>query len=649
MKKTAVLLAIIMAVSIIPVVSAAELPNEFWGLNDNYTAALNSSDYYGIINYGTQITNLIRNEEHTEQVCNIMASRLDQIGIAYEHLGDYPAAAQTYTEYIPYAEALNLYDGLKIARAKVLQYTPDIKAYTAAPSSYQPVYYGAKNEPKSGTLFGKVYHDGDTDTFSKESCTLIYLEFGNNDFAWVRGVLEDARKNNLAVEFAWNFTHEGNDMANVRNNTQHIYDVLNIFKEYSDIPIFLRIGAEMNIWSVPAAPSDFIDSFRYIAGIAKAECSNVATVWSVAHASSWNINMDDYYPGDEYVDWVGISAYMNKHFLGQEWSDAEKFNEVVFSAGDSADPVKLVSEIVEKYGSRKPIMLAESGASHTVRPMGKDTTDWAVTKLRQMYNYLPMVYPQIKLIMYFDVVMPNETNDYALYSNDRMLSAYNDTTGQAVGLIANSYNSAPSQTFKELSDGFIAADNYLPLSTYVHTYGIDEPRVNYYIDGGWIGSSSALPYSFSYELANISNGVHTLTVEAESYGKLLAKRDYTFTKYEHIAININDEYISSDVPPIIENDRTLVPIRVVSEYLGANVDWNEYEQSVTITKDNLTAKLILGDTNIYDANNYVQTVIDVPAKTINDRTMVPIRAVATLFGAAVDWDGNTNTVLITTK
>ena len=69
--------------------------------------------------------------------------------------------------------------------------------------------------------------------------------------------------------------------------------------------------------------------------------------------------MDDYYPGDEYVDWVGCSLYSQKYFLGRnDWPDAEKFNEIVFRSGQNADPVLALSKLVETYGNRKPIALS---------------------------------------------------------------------------------------------------------------------------------------------------------------------------------------------------------------------------------------------------------------------------------------------------
>ena len=68
--------------------------------------------------------------------------------------------------------------------------------------------------------------------------------------------------------------------------------------------------------------------------------------------SNWYINTDDYYPGDEYVDWVGISSYAHKYFRGdktQPWN-----SQIAFKAGDSSEPVRAIQKIVETYGNRKP-------------------------------------------------------------------------------------------------------------------------------------------------------------------------------------------------------------------------------------------------------------------------------------------------------
>ena len=127
----------------------------------------------------------------------------------------------------------------------------------------------------------------------------------------------------------------------------------------------------MNIWGTRADPEGFKAAFRHVANLSRQYTTNTAMVWSINKVSSWDIEMNDYYPGDEYVDWVGVSCYSGKYFLGRnDWPEKEKFNEVVFQTGDNADPVRGMREVITKYGGRKPIMLAESGASHTIQSLG---------------------------------------------------------------------------------------------------------------------------------------------------------------------------------------------------------------------------------------------------------------------------------------
>lgn len=90
-----------------------------------------------------------------------------------------------------------------------------------------------------------------------------------------------------------------------------------------------------------------------------------------------------------------------------------------------------------------------------------------------------------------------------------------------------------------------------------------------------------------------------------------------------------------DTKPQIVNDRTLVPVRMVAEQLGAVVDWNEAEQKVTVVKDDLSIVLTINNQTVY-VNGQPQT-LDVPATMISDRTMVPFRFIFETFDMQVDW------------
>ena len=63
-----------------------------------------------------------------------------------------------------------------------------------------------------------------------------------------------------------------------------------------------------------------------------------------------------------------------------------------------------------------------------------------------------------------------------------------------------------------------------------------------------------------------------------------------------VKVYVNDTEMITDAPIIIENDRTLVPVRAILEYLDYNVDWDGDAQKVTIAKDETTLNLIIGDT-----------------------------------------------------
>lgn len=104
---------------------------------------------------------------------------------------------------------------------------------------------------------------------------------------------------------------------------------------------------------------------------------------------------------------------------------------------------------------------------------------------------------------------------------------------------------------------------------------------------------------------------------------------------------------TNDVAPIIRNDRTMLPARFAAESLGAKVEWNEELQQVTITKDDVTIVITIGSDKVLV--NGEEKTIDSPAFIENDRTYTPIRFICEELGADVDWNETTQTVTITKK
>ncbi|MBQ7266246.1 MAG: copper amine oxidase N-terminal domain-containing protein [Firmicutes bacterium] len=116
----------------------------------------------------------------------------------------------------------------------------------------------------------------------------------------------------------------------------------------------------------------------------------------------------------------------------------------------------------------------------------------------------------------------------------------------------------------------------------------------------------------------------------------------------NVYILIDGKEVESDTEPqITAEGRTIVPLRVISENLGGDVDWDGEEKVVTVKKDDKKLVLKIGE-NVMD-NNGTELKLDSPAVIINSRTMVPLRAISESFGCNVDWDGETKTVLIETQ
>ncbi|HOO12526.1 MAG TPA: stalk domain-containing protein, partial [Bacillota bacterium] len=112
-----------------------------------------------------------------------------------------------------------------------------------------------------------------------------------------------------------------------------------------------------------------------------------------------------------------------------------------------------------------------------------------------------------------------------------------------------------------------------------------------------------------------------------------------------VTIKLNGKVLNTDVPAVIIDNRTLVPIRVITESTGADVQWDGQNYEVTINTADKRVKLKINSSEM--EINGKKVALEVPAKLINDRTMVPVRAITEVLGLEVGWDNSTYTVLLT--
>jgi hypothetical protein len=116
--------------------------------------------------------------------------------------------------------------------------------------------------------------------------------------------------------------------------------------------------------------------------------------------------------------------------------------------------------------------------------------------------------------------------------------------------------------------------------------------------------------------------------------------------YDGINVFMNGKHIAfDDAKPENLNGRVLVPVRVISEEMGADVTYNSQTKQVIIVKGNKTIELTIGSQEAYVNGDKV--LLDVPATAVEGRTMVPLKFVSENMDAYVDWDGESQVVFIT--
>ena len=121
-----------------------------------------------------------------------------------------------------------------------------------------------------------------------------------------------------------------------------------------------------------------------------------------------------------------------------------------------------------------------------------------------------------------------------------------------------------------------------------------------------------------------------------------------YEKPEKITTYLNNEQLNFDILPITENDRTLVPMRAIFEALGAEVEWENETQTATATKEGITVSVTIDSNRMLKNGEEIELDVPARLVE-DSRTLVPLRAVSEAFGCQVEWDEELQRVDIYTK
>ena len=518
---------ILVSILIISSLSSAAYADQFWNLYQLGENKKNSGDIFGAIEAWQGIINLYESDTSRDAVIRT-AVYWTKIAEVYNNMGWYGEAQQAYKKIEAAWNSIGEKDSAWGPNRIATRLNTDIRVYAKVPDESKTSL--EKFEPVSGAYFGAPFDKdlkvGDDITKVPEvygkahSAYLMYIRWGDPIQYWTA---QQAKDMDAALQIAW---EPPADMSQIKY--REVYDFAQKLKEL-DMPIFLRFACEMNESTNPwgqNTPEVYKKAFRLVADVMHKEVPKVAMVWAPLYVPTETI--PDFYPGDDVVDWVGVDAYTDRYYIGDP--DTRSLIEDLYYQGYYANPLDRFQYIYDTYSSKKPIFIAETGVQNYAVNTGEDFSEWAANNIRRLYGYIPMMYPRIKAIFYFNVdssLVPGLglKQNYSLSRSKQVMDAYKEMIQNPY--YVSEFGKKSDFYYKPIEELNWAKNKKIELSTYAKIMDPFIEKVEYWIDGKKISTQNKIPFSAVLDLSSLSLGQHILRVNAfDSNGQLNTRREY---------------------------------------------------------------------------------------------------------------------------
>lgn len=442
---------------------------------------------------------------------NWAATHAKTIALYYDNNRDYEKAAAYYDLTARYWELHGKPSWGIVNTIRADHVRTVVEAYVATPARLDRKL--ARFEPVAGVYTG-LYPAGKLDRYKpslaeeafgmKHAMYLTYAhwrkKYKDTDSYFPLAYAEEIKKLGGAIQIGWEPSFGLDDVRDDEYVRQFAREA-----KASGIRVFLRFAGEMNGEWVPwfGDPQKYVEKFRLIHDIMEEEAPNVAMVWSPNFLPRDNIA--PYYPGDEYVDWVGFSLYTIPFSHGEE--------------KPGGNPIDYLRPLYEAY-KHKPIMISEGAVSFYSYEQEKDYTEWAVGQLGNMYGFLPRLFPQVKAITYFNLDKSttnydNRNNNYDLHAREAMKDTYLRLTSHPnfLPIVANAAWPKDAVVYKPLKE---AGDLRGKQSVFVYVklpLGVQPHAVELYAGDTRLARADLMPWDMEVDFDAIPRGA-ALSVKA---------------------------------------------------------------------------------------------------------------------------------------
>ncbi len=368
-----------------------------------------------------------------------------------------------------------------------------------------------KHEPLSGVYLG-IYSENDkaigqkfektSDVYGDHAIYILYQ-------SWNQRIGYGQKSYALDVPLAENMKAQGSAFhvaLNAMNGLDSVYEnewIIDWAKEANalDMPIFLRFLGEMNGDWVPwhGEPKLYIEKFRMVHDVMEEYAPNVAMVWApndLPIESPDGTRLEDYYPGDDYVDWVGVNFYNDYYNSGN----------IEGPTNYLANPLSHLDYVYDLYADKKPIMIGETGIAHYSIPSKEDLTTWASANLKKFYAQIQIKYPRVKAVNYFSLnqgndnyLVGNRWSNYALSENKTIQKDYKELIQQDgfLGKITESYD----MTYQPIPTHELKEESKVSFYVKITDYAIS--KVEFYGNDQLIAEDIELPFELETDFSKI--------------------------------------------------------------------------------------------------------------------------------------------------
>ncbi len=388
-------------------------------------------------------------------------------------------------------------------------------------------YYGAKFEPHAGIYIGTPYDRKYPDINNALDTSYDWFvaseEMKNENVPRVEKA-ETPSDHTKLIGLNWNFALKNSQIIDIKEYSNYLYNKIDEVASWG-CDVLLIFGKEMNIDDNFNYPELFVEAFRFVADYAHTK-ENIAMVWAPNDTGGLDTTFEEYYPGDEYVDWIGCSLYTMPYFQGNpNNNDAAQ---MAFIMGEYANPsmrAKMLHDFMERNNIKKPVMITEGGVGFE-SPKGIDYTDWAKHQLRMYYEDICRRYPEYKCIISFNQYVPGDLYRYDMANNKELLSLMQELTKDEIYL--TQYPSSAPYAYTELKSSAVFAGE-VDITSYAYRYRKQNLVVRYLLDGVWLTERSEPPYELKLGSEHIPYGTHTLTCEIWDGSAIADRNSYTIT------------------------------------------------------------------------------------------------------------------------